>query len=346
MDCKHFGWNDFFEAIWSSGERGNTSPARVLRQNREIWHVGGDFGEAKAEAAGKLRLAAESGGDWPAVGDWVAVETGERGGFRVCEVLPRRTKIVRKAAGKQIAEQVLAANVDTVFLVMALDGDFNPRRMERYLAQVWECGAKPVLLLNKADLCADTGSIVSEVERRTPGAAVLAISATQGQGIGDVAAYLPAGETAVLLGSSGAGKSSIVNCLLGQEEQRVGAVRAHDSRGRHTTTERQLFFLRTEAMIIDTPGLRELQLWDAGEGVRQAFGELEELSAKCRFRDCSHRGERGCAARTNLLEGDTGWWDSRPTHRARARTARRARRRTAQRCRRLQPDHRRLRGAR
>lgn len=303
MNCKQFGWNDFFEAVWNSTEREGRKPARILSQNRGIWHIGGDFGEAKAGPAGKLRLAAEFGADWPAVGDWVGAEANETRGFRICEVLPRRTKITRKAAGKQIVEQVLAANVDTVFLVMALDGDFNARRMERYLAQVWESGARPAILLNKADLCTDTVSKVAEVERCSPGVAVLTISATQGQGIKDLVAYLPAGETAVLLGSSGVGKSSVVNCLLGQEEQKVGAVRPYDSRGRHTTTRRQLLFLKAGAMIIDTPGLRELQLWEAQEGVRHAFDELKELSAGCRFRDCSHQGEPGCAVTAALADG-------------------------------------------
>jgi len=256
-----------------------------------------------AEAAGRLRLASTSGGDWPTVGDWVAVEAGENSGFRICEVLPRRTKIVRKVPGRQIKEQVLAANVDTVFLVMALDGDFNPRRIERYLAQMWECGARPVLVLNKMDLCQGTGSRVAEVERCSAGVAVLAISATQGRGMEGLATHVPTGKTAVLLGSSGVGKSSIVNCLLGEEQQRVGPLRAHDSRGRHTTTGRQLFFLKTGAMIIDTPGLRELQLWDAGEGVRRAFGELEGLSARCRFRDCRHQGEPGCAVNEAVAQG-------------------------------------------
>lgn len=303
MNLQMVGWNGYFEAVWSEAEGSDGRPARVTSHNREFWQVVGEFGEARAEASGKLRMAAELGEDWPAVGDWVVVEGTERDGFLIREVLPRRTRIVRKVAGKKVAEQVLAANVDTVFLVMALDGDFSLRRLERYLAQVWESGARPEILLNKVDVCAEAAQQIKEVERCSMGVPVFAISATTGQGMNDFGNNLGVGETVVLLGSSGVGKSSIVNWLLGRDQQKIQEVRRADSRGHHTTTSRELFFLDCGAMIIDTPGLRELQLWDAGEGVEQAFRELAGISLDCRFRDCRHQGEPGCAVSAALDEG-------------------------------------------
>jgi ribosome biogenesis GTPase len=302
VNLKELGWNGFFEAIWNDAERGACMPARVVGQNREIWQICGEFGEAQAEPSGTLRAAAEQG-DWPAVGDWVAVEGNVTMGLMIREVLPRRTQIVRKAAGRRVAGQALAVNVDTVFLVMAPDGDFNPRRLERYLAQVWESGARAVILLNKVDLCQDAVPRTAEMERCALGVPIHAISTITGHGMDGLLPHLPARETVALLGSSGVGKSSIVNRLLGADQQAVHAVREHDSRGRHTTTGRHLFFLASGAMIIDTPGLRELQLWDAGEGVQQVFEDLQELSARCRFRNCSHRGEPDCAVASAIEEG-------------------------------------------
>ncbi len=263
----------------------------------------GAFGEARAEATGKLRLSSQNGGAWPAVGDWVGVEGNPNTGLAISEVLKRRSTIARKSAGKRVEQQVLAANVDKVFVVMALDGDYNPRRLERYLAQMWDTGARPVVLLNKIDLCPAFAPHLEEIERVAMGAPVCAVSASTGHGMGELEAQLQSGETVALLGSSGVGKSSLVNRLLGWESQRVNEVRDHDSRGQHTTAARQLLFLPSGAMIIDTPGLRELQLWDAQEGVEHAFGEIEELAARCRFRDCTHQGEPSCAVQAAILEG-------------------------------------------
>lgn len=303
MKLQQLGWNGFFEAEWNSCDRNAGKPARVIAEQRGMWHVAGDFGEARAEASGKLRARADEGDNWPAVGDWVSVEGNPCTGLVVSEVLPRRTAMVRKVAGKRIEPQVLAANIDIAFLVMALDNDYNPRRLERYLAQVWDCGARPVLLLNKMDLCEDVDSRLEQIERAAMGASVRAISAATGQGLPAVESQLKPLETAVLLGSSGVGKSTLVNRLLGSESRRVREVREHDGRGRHTTTERQLLFTSSGAMIIDTPGLRELQLWDAQQGLEQAFGEIEGLAQVCKFRDCMHHGEPGCAVEAAIREG-------------------------------------------
>jgi ribosome biogenesis GTPase len=303
MNLQQLGWNGFFETGWNSRDRTNEQPARVIAELRGMWHVAGEFGEAPVEASGKLRTRAEEGDNWPAVGDWVSVEGNPRTGLAIGEVLPRRTAMLRKAAGKRIEQQVLAANIDIAFLVMALDNDYNPRRLERYLAQVWDCGARPVILLNKMDLCVNVDSRVEEIARAAMGAPVGALSAATGEGLAAVESHLKPGVTAVLLGSSGVGKSSLLNRLLGTELQHVHAVREYDGRGRHTTTGRQLFFVSSGAMIIDTPGLRELQLWDARHGLEQAFGEIEELAGFCKFRDCTHHGEPGCAVGVAIQEG-------------------------------------------
>jgi ribosome biogenesis GTPase / thiamine phosphate phosphatase len=302
VNLETLGWNYFFEAEWNAKAWGDELPARVTAQHREQWQVAGRFDESRAEPSGTLRQAAELGADWPAVGDWVCAAGDPSSGMLIREVLPRRTQIARKVAGRQIAPQILAANVDTIFVVAGLDGDFNPRRLERYLAQLWDTGARTVLVLNKSDLYEGVEALVTQAQECAPGVEVLTISAFTGQGIDSLYAYIQSAQTIVLLGSSGVGKSTLVNRLLQAEQQSTGPVRAYDSRGRHTTTARQLFFLPNGATVIDTPGLRELQLWDAGEGVAQAFSEIETLAQACRFRDCTHSGEPGCAV-TAAIEG-------------------------------------------
>jgi ribosome biogenesis GTPase / thiamine phosphate phosphatase len=301
---ERWGWNSYFEAFWRNGDWKSAVPARVVGQQRKFWRIAGDFGEFWAEASGKLRLAADEGADWPAVGDWVVVELhGADTAAVIQEVLPRRSKFVRKLPGKRIGEQVIAANVDTALLVSALDGDFNPRRVERYLAQCWESGARPVIVLNKADACEDAREKAAEMERVTIGTAVRVLSATTGQGFGELEEFLRPGHTLVLLGSSGVGKSTIANRLLGKAVQEVRSVRESDSRGRHTTTARELFALPGGALLMDTPGLREMQLWDAEQGVAQTFADIDALAARCRFCDCRHEGEPGCAVQAALDAG-------------------------------------------
>jgi ribosome biogenesis GTPase / thiamine phosphate phosphatase len=298
------GWNGFVAAEWKSTARQGERPARVIAQHRELWDVAGEFGDCRAEASGKLRLAADEGADWPAVGDWVSVSREPGCGMTIRQVLPRRTQIARKVAGRRVTPQVLAANVDTLFLMMGMDGDYNPRRLERYLAQAWESGARVVVLLNKADICEDTEARRMQICRIATGADVLCVSAATGAGVTQLDKCLESGQTVVLLGSSGVGKSTLVNRLLERDEQPTSPVRASDSRGRHTTTARQLFFLRGGAIVIDTPGLRELQLWDSEAGLDQAFGDVEALAKQCRFRDCKHSGEPGCAVTAAVREGE------------------------------------------
>jgi ribosome biogenesis GTPase / thiamine phosphate phosphatase len=305
MSIFHWGWNDYFDAIWKDVDRGDSVPARVIAQSRGIWRVAGDFGECPAEPTGKLRLAAEQGADWPAVGDWVPVELRDQGNAALIhEVLARRSRFLRKMAGKKVAEQVIAANVDIALLVSALDGDFNPRRVERYLTQCWESGAKPVMVLNKADVCETPQEKIEAMEKVAMGVSVCTVSAKTGDGFDKLERVLARGETIVLLGSSGVGKSTIVNRLLGHAIQEVQEVRKSDSRGRHTTTARELFVLPGGALLMDTPGLRELQLWDTDEGISQAFADIESLAANCRFGNCRHDGEPGCAVQGAIDAGE------------------------------------------
>lgn len=304
MSLSSWGWNAFCEALWNECEKEDAVAARVIAQQRKYWRVAGEMGECWAEAAGKLRLAADAGQNWPAVGDWVAVELRDRGSAALIHgVLPRRSQFVRKIAGKKVAEQVLAANVDIALLVSALDGDVNPRRVERYLTQCWESEAKPVIVLNKADICQTPREKIEAMEKVTMGLSVCAVSAKTGMGFDELEKYLARGQTVVLLGSSGVGKSTIVNRLLGRAIQEVQEVRQSDSRGRHTTTAREMFALPGGALLLDTPGLRELQLWDADEGISHTFADIESLAGHCRFGNCRHDGEPGCAVRAAVGAG-------------------------------------------
>jgi ribosome biogenesis GTPase len=302
---EELGWSPFFAEAWadlaSSEER---VPARVVVAHTRVLRVRGAEGERRAELSGRLRHAARASIDRPSVGDWVALRPRPRAGRALVDlVLPRRTAFVRRAAGHVTAQQVLAANVDTVLLVMGLDRDYNPRRIERALVLAWESGADPVVLLNKADLCDDVDARRAEIEAVAPGVPVRVIAAKEGEGLEALSAWLERGKTVALLGSSGVGKSTIVNRLLGEERQRTREVRESDQRGRHTTTHRELVALPTGGLLLDTPGLREIQLWATEEGLATAFEDVEAMAPGCRFRDCAHQSEPGCAVRAAVEAG-------------------------------------------
>jgi ribosome biogenesis GTPase len=280
-------------------------PARVVVAHARTLHVRGGGGEHLAETSGRLRHNALGPEELPAVGDWVALEQeAGRGRPVIHAVLPRRTAFVRRAAGDHSVQQVLAANVDTVFLVMGLDRDYNPRRIERALVLAWESGADPVVLLNKADLCEDVEARRSEIEAAAPGVPVRVIAAKPGEGLEALEPWLERGRTVALLGSSGVGKSTLVNRLLGEDRQKTRAVRESDQRGRHTTTHRELVVLPGGGLLVDTPGLREIQLWASEEGLASAFGDVEALAPACRFRDCAHDAEPGCAVLAAVVKGE------------------------------------------
>ncbi len=298
---ERFGWSNFFESRFSSFVREGLVPARILREERESFLVVFPDGEAVAETSGRLRHAAKSRLGLPAVGDWVALRPQSRGGPAVIDaVVPRRNRLARKAAGDAASPQVLAANVDVLLIVMALDGDFNLRRLERYAALAWESEALPLVVLTKSDACADVGPRVADA-RAASGADVLAVSAVTGAGLRELAARLAPGRTHALAGMSGAGKSTLVNRLTGRGVQAVGETRASDGRGRHTTTRRDLLLLPGGALLVDMPGMRELALWD-GPG-EAAFFDIGALASRCRFRDCGHDAEPDCAVRAAVGEG-------------------------------------------
>lgn len=278
--------------------------ARVAVVIRDAYRVYTAEGEYHAEPSGALLYGAISRAELPAVGDWAAIRIIGDGEAIVHTVLPRRTKFSRRAAGTREDEQVMAANVDTALIVCGLDGDFNIRRIERYLTLVHESGAAPVIVLSKADLCEDTDQRIREVRTAARGTPVVPISSVSDDGIAQLLPFIATGKTFVLLGSSGAGKSTLLNRLLGEERQRTAAVRESDSRGRHTTTHRELVILPSGAILIDTPGMRELQLWAQRESLDQTFDEIAVLAARCRYRDCAHMSENGCAVRQALESGE------------------------------------------
>ncbi|HEY2432408.1 MAG TPA: ribosome small subunit-dependent GTPase A [Vicinamibacterales bacterium] len=304
LDLEDLGWTTGFADAFAPHAALGLEPARVSLEHTHIYRVLTRDGERLARVSGRLRHAAARRTDFPAVGDWVAIEAPEGGGdARIRALLPRVSRFSRRAAGNPTEEQVVAANIDVVFLVSGLDRDFNPRRIERYLVTAWESGASPVIVLNKADLVDNPEAIAAEVASLAAGVPVQTISVKESVGIDRLRAFLGRGRTGALLGSSGVGKSSIANALLGEARLRTHDVRESDSRGRHTTTGRQLLPLPGGGILIDTPGMRELQLWDSGESVAGAFADVEELGGGCRFRDCRHRGEPGCAVQAAVAAG-------------------------------------------
>ena len=277
--------------------------ARVTGQEKGLYRLVSAQGEAQASFAGRARFAAQTAADWPAVGDYVlALWNGPESSAVIRQVLPRKSCFLRRAAGSAVQEQVVAANVDTVFLCMALDRDFNLRRLERYLSIAWESGAAPVVVLTKADLCLRPQQLAAQAAEAARGAAVLVTSAADPAGRAPLAPYLAPGQTVAFLGSSGVGKSTLINGLLGEARQRTGGLRG-DGRGRHTTTGRSLLLLPAGGMVIDTPGMRELGMWSAGGGIDRTFSEVEQLAGQCRFRNCTHTGEPGCAVCRAVEEG-------------------------------------------
>jgi len=297
------GWNDHFAALFESYSRNDLVPARVVKQYRERCLVASEKGELKADISGRLRHSIANISDFPVIGDWVAVESVGHGRGVIHAVLPRRSAFTRKAAGDLTEAQVVAANVDTVFLITGLDGNFNLRRIERYLTAARDSGASPVIVLNKADLKLNLNETVAEVERIARGVPVVAVSANDGYNLDALGTFLAPGRTVAMLGSSGVGKSTLINRLLGEERLRIRPVREDDSRGRHTTTHREIVALPGGALLIDTPGMRELQLWADDEGLDRSFDDIAGLASRCRFADCRHEAEPACAVREAVERG-------------------------------------------
>lgn len=305
MTLEALGWNEALARAyeeWSG--KPDVEPGRILIEFNYIFRVFCAGGEIDAVRSGRLSHRATSRGELPAVGDWVVVRKRpdeDRGA--IVAVLPRRSWFSRRMAGQVTDEQVVAANVDVVFIVMALDDDFSLRRLERYLLLARESRAAPVVLLTKPDLSDDVAARVTEVVTLVGDTPVHVVSPKHDQGIDLVAAHLPAGCTGALLGSSGVGKSTIINRLVGRDVQKTRETRESDSKGRHTTTHRELVFLPNGGFVIDTPGMRELQLWDVGDAVGETFEDIEALAPDCRFSDCRHRDEPNCAVKQAVTEG-------------------------------------------
>ena len=304
LSLESLGWSEFFADAFAAYAHGKYIPARVASENRGLYLLCAESGDLQGEVTGRLRYKAEARGDLPAVGDWVVVEARfEEGRGLIRAILPRQSKFSRKVAGFTSDEQIVAANISTVFLVTALNRDFNVGRMERYLIMTWESGANPVIVLNKADLCPDVTAYLDQLEHIAAGVPMIVTSCTSGDGLDGLKPYLGKGATVALLGSSGVGKSTLVNCLLGEEVLLTQATRAGDDRGRHTTTTRDLILLPTGGMVIDTPGMREMQLWGGEEELDGAFSDIDSLSQDCRFTDCRHAGEPGSAVAQAIEDG-------------------------------------------
>jgi ribosome biogenesis GTPase len=298
-----FGWSADLAAAFEPHAAAGLSPGRVVAEDRGSYVVQGRAGELRATVTGRFRHAAgKDPAAYPAVGDWVALE-GRDDGASVVAVLPRRTAIVRHAAGLRSVAQVVAANIDTVFVVASLNADLNLRRLERYMALAWESGAEPVVVLSKADIAEGVDDTLAAVADIAVGATVLTVSAFDGRGLDELRLRIVPGSTVAFVGSSGVGKSTLLNTLAGEERAAVREIRADDARGRHTTTRRQLHRMPDGGLILDTPGMRELGLWDADAGIDRSFGDIDELATGCRFSDCAHGAEPGCAVRAGLAAG-------------------------------------------
>jgi ribosome biogenesis GTPase len=309
LNLNDFGWNSHFQKHSDEYRAGFEDrvvmPARVLFQSRGIYRLISEAGELWAEMGGALRHEALNSVNLPTCGDWVLADDPKGCDRTVVRfLLPRRTAFFRKLAGTSVGPQVVAANVDTVCLVSGLDSDFNPRRIERYLAIAWESGARPVVVLNKADACIDVHVRLAEAVSLVSGVPVLAVSAMDGSGLNEILRYAGRGETIAFLGSSGVGKSSIVNRLLGRSAQQIRETDLHTGRGMHTTAARQLFLLPAGGLIMDTPGMRELQIWSADMGLDATFEDIKTLAEGCRFGDCTHQTEPGCRVRDLVERGE------------------------------------------
>jgi ribosome biogenesis GTPase len=298
------GWNEVFAASFQDCARKGYLPGRVVLEFNQFYRVLCENGELLAEVTGKMKHEARSQADLPAVGDWVAIRRIGNGDRAIIQsVLPRQSKFTRKTKGDRTEEQIIATNINTVFLVSSLNQDFNLRRMERYLATARESGARPVLILSKSDLYDNTDERIHEIQTISGDIPIHITSALTGDGLNELESYLSLGQTVALIGSSGVGKSTLINSLLGFDRQRVKEIREHDDRGQHTTRHRELILLPRGGLLLDTPGMRELQLWNVEEGVEATFQDIEELAAQCHFSNCRHETESRCNVQEAIEKG-------------------------------------------
>lgn len=303
MSLEIYGWNEYWQAQFSESNH-QLKPGRIIRQHRQLYHLVGENGEYEASLSGRYLHQLTDSREYPTVGDWVAfdpVPNEEKGVIQ--RLLSRRSAFVRNTPGEKTEAQVVAANVDKIFLVSALDEDFNLRRIERYLTEVWESGATPVIILNKIDKCDDPDLYSDQVGEIALGVDIVSLSATENIGFEQLQRFLKPKQTIALLGSSGVGKSSIINRLLGYDKMKVSEISDEKSKGRHTTTHRELTVLDNGTILIDTPGLRSIRLWADEDSLDQSFADIDQLARDCRFVDCEHGTEPGCAVKAALDDG-------------------------------------------
>jgi len=295
-NLKTLGWNSFFENQFEEYKNSGFVPGRIAVENKNNYLVLTEHGETLAEVSGKLLFTAESNSELPKTGDWVLLSVFDSGGVAIIhKILERKTKISRKDAGKTSDEQIIITNVDFIFIVQSLDNNFNINRLERYLVTVFQSGAEPVVILSKADLCEDVDFKISEIQKSYPDLKIITVSSFTNIGINELTNFIEPEKTYAFLGSSGVGKSTIINKLIGEDILKTTEVRTSDSKGKHTTTKRELIILKDKGILIDTPGMRGLQLWSADNGMSAAFSEFEEFAGQCRFADCTHTHEINCA---------------------------------------------------
>jgi ribosome biogenesis GTPase len=305
MNLIELGWNSFFDAQWETFKDESLYALRIVRENREQYLAYGELGEFHCEVSGKFRHNSNSKSKYPAVGDWVAASVrDEEKKATIHAVFERKSFLSRKVVGENTDEQIVAANIDFIFIVTGLDDNYNLRRIERYLTMAWNSGAIPIVILNKADLCEDAESKKLEVESIAIGVDVLLVSSMSSSSLELLKKYTNPGKTIAFIGSSGVGKSTLINSLLGTNKQKVNSVSGLGSRGKHTTTYRELILLDNGCIVIDTPGMRELQLWGDEDGLKQTFDDIKELALYCKYKDCNHISEPGCAILEAVKKGN------------------------------------------
>lgn len=309
LDLSLLGWDDFFQAHYNSLNAQNSHVGRIVLQHKKSYTILSEYGEQQATVSGKYLHAISSSADLPVVGDWIVFRGEHNSEIVVIDtILPRRTKISRDTGtrlgySRYTDEQVLVANVDLIFLMTALNEELNVRRLERYLTMIWDSGAKPVILLNKADLIADQERVLEEISETIIGVPIHLLSAKMGTNLNDLSTYLERGVSIALFGSSGVGKSTLINKLVGEDLLKVADVTKYKDKGRHTTSHRELIMLSNGAVLIDNPGIRAIQIWDGELGLLKSFNDIEELSQSCRFNDCKHDKEPGCAVKQAITDG-------------------------------------------